>query len=100
MRSEEVVVTIRASESELDCIVWALTAIKTIRIPVDPKWKAPFKAILKDMIRIQDNLEEAKRDSVNDQQEKSRFDIGIDVEKEIQKSQGTLVAGCKGDDCD
>ena len=24
----------------------------------------------------------------------------IDIEKEIQKSQGTLVAGCKGDDCD
>ncbi len=29
---------------------------------------------------------------------KSRFDV--DVEKEIQKAQGTLVAGCKDGDCD
>jgi|TARA_Y100000310_G_scaffold343996_1_gene454458 hypothetical protein len=30
--------------------------------------------------------------------EKSRFDV--DVNEEIQRAQGTLVAGCKGGDCD
>jgi hypothetical protein len=77
-----------------------------MRIPVDPEWKVPYKSLLKDMLRISDNLVKEKRNqtaklikahqigNVED------FDKVIDVEKEIQKSQGTLVAGCKGDDCD
>ena len=100
MPEPEVVVTIKSTESELNCLIWALTALKTIRLPVDPEWKKPYNALLKDMRRIRDELMDVKRDKINDQREepKSRFDIN--VEKEIKMSQGTYVAGCKGDDCD
>ena len=100
MTEPEVVVTIKSTESELNCLIWALTALKTIRLPVDPEWKKPYNALLKDMRKIRDALLDAKRDKINDQRKepKSRFDI--DVEQEIQKSQGTYVAGCKGGDCD
>jgi|TARA_Y100000310_G_scaffold56096_1_gene51428 hypothetical protein len=98
MTDLEVVVTIKTTESELNCILWALTAVKTIRLPIDPKWKKPYNALLKDMRKIRDDMIEAKRDRVNDQRDEpvSR----VDIEKEIQMSQGTYVAGCKGDDCD
>ena len=92
MPEPEVVVTIKSTESELNCIIWALTALKTIRLPVDPEWKKPYSVLLKDMRRIRDELMDAKRDKINDQK--------IDVEKEIQMSQGTYVAGCKGEECD
>ena len=103
MSEPEVVVTIKATESELNCIIWALMALKTIRLPVDPKWKKPYDALLKDMRKIRDALIDTKRDRINDQKEDNRLnfrDSWIDVEQEIQKAQGTLVAGCKGDDCD
>ena len=50
------------------------------------------------MRKIRDDMIEAKRDRANDQRDEpvSR----VDIEKEIQMSQGTYVAGCKGDDCD
>ncbi len=106
MENQEVVFKLRTTESELECIIWALTAIKTVRIPVSPEWKTPYKVLLKDMLRVKDALAEEKRtrtaELIKENQigntKKSRFDV--DVEKEIQKSQGTLVAGCKGGDCD
>jgi len=42
MENQEAVIKIRTTESELECIIWALTAIKTVRIPVSPKWKTPY----------------------------------------------------------
>jgi len=58
------------------------------------------------MLRVKDALAEEKRtrtaELIRENQigntKKSRFDV--DVEKEIQKAQGTLVAGCKDGDCD
>jgi hypothetical protein len=106
MENQEAVIKIRTTESELECIIWALTAIKTVRIPVSPKWKTPYKSLLKDMLRVKDALAEEKRtrtaELIRENQigntKKSRFDV--DVEKEIQKAQGTVVAGCKDGDCD
>ena len=106
MENQETVIKIRTTESELECIIWALTAIKTVRIPVSPEWKTPYKVLLKDMLRVKDALAEEKRtrtaELIKENQigntKKSRFDV--DVEKEIQKAQGTLVAGCKDGDCD
>ena len=106
MENQEAVIKIRTTESELECIIWALTAIKTVRIPVSPKWKTPYKSLLKDMLRVKDALAEEKRtrtaELIKENQigntKKSRFDV--DIEKEIQKAQGTLVAGCKDGDCD
>ena len=100
MPEPEVVVTIKSTESELNCIIWALTALKTIRLPVDPEWKTPYSVLLKDMRRIRDNLIDAKRDKINDQKKEPKTRFDIDVEKEIKMPQGTYVAGCKGDDCD
>jgi hypothetical protein len=100
MQQPEVVVTIKSTESELNCIIWALTAIKTIRLPIDPKWKIPYNALLKEMRMIRDELIEVKRDKINDQKEEPTSSFDVDVQKEIQMSQGTYVAGCKGDDCD
>ena len=100
MTEPEVVVTIKSTESELNCLIWALTALKTIRLPVDPEWKKPYNALLKDMRKIRDALLDAKRDKINDQRKKPKSRFDIDGEQEIQKSQGTYVAGCKGEDCD
>ena len=52
MENQEVVFKLRTTESELECIIWALTAIKTVRIPVSPEWKTPYKVLLKDMLRV------------------------------------------------
>ena len=66
---EEVVVTIKTSESELECLIWALGIIKTIRLPIEPEWKKPYKALLKDLQNIKSGVNEAKRDRTNDQKE-------------------------------
>ena len=49
---EEVVVTIKTSESELECLIWALGMVKTIRLPIEPEWKKPYKVLLKDLQKI------------------------------------------------
>lgn len=96
IREDEVVVTIKASESELEHIIWALTMLKTSRIPVDPEWKKPYKVLLKDMLRIQEGLKEAKRDRINDQKKEN---TGEKLQEDIEKAQG-ITPGCKDGLCE
>jgi len=65
----EAVVTIKATESELECLIWALTVVKTVRLPIEPDWKVPYKALLKDMVSIKEGISEAKRLKTIDQKE-------------------------------
>lgn len=69
---DEVVITIKTSESELECLIWALSAIKTIRLPIEPTWKKPYKSLLKDLENIKSGVIEAKRDKINDQKEEKQ----------------------------
>jgi hypothetical protein len=62
----EAVVTIKTTESELECLIWSLNAIKTIRLPIEPEWKKPYKALLKDLEKIRDGIQEEKRNIAND----------------------------------
>jgi hypothetical protein len=66
---EEAVITIKTSESELECLIWALGMVKTIRLPIEPEWKKPYKVLLKDLQKIKDGVTEAKRNRTNDQKE-------------------------------
>tara|TARA_R100000458_G_C8199631_1_gene190584 strand:- start:65 stop:325 length:261 start_codon:yes stop_codon:yes gene_type:complete len=66
---EEAVITIKTSESELDCLIWALGMVKTVRLPIEPEWKKPYKILLKDLQKIKDGVSEAKRSRINDQKE-------------------------------
>ena len=70
---EEAIVTIKASESELERMIWALGAIKTIRLPMEPDWKKPYKALLKDLENIRDGIQEAKRNRVNDKKKEEEL---------------------------
>jgi len=96
MENLEAVVTIKATESELECIIWALTIIKTVRLPLEPEWKKPYKSLLKDMKRIKEGISETRINMINDQKEES----DNSPQKEIEKAQGIYVAGCKNEDCD
>jgi len=58
----EQVVNITLSETDLDHIIWGLTAISTIRLPLDPKWRRPYEAKLKELQKIKDEMLEVKRD--------------------------------------
>ena len=45
------------SESEIEKLIWALTIIKTMRLPIEPKWKTPYKNLLKELKIIKENLD-------------------------------------------
>ena len=51
------------SEADLSNIIWGLTAIKTIRLPVDPEWKIPYESTLKSLKKIQEEIVEIKRNN-------------------------------------
>ena len=70
---EEAIVTIKATESELECLIWSLNAIKTIRLPLEPEWKKPYKALLKDLENIKQYIQEEKRDRVNDKKKEEEI---------------------------
>ena len=57
MSQNEVTAKIKFSESELDKLIWSLTIVKTIRLPIEPDWKAPYKALLKDLQAIKEKDE-------------------------------------------
>jgi hypothetical protein len=59
MKDEMVKITL--SEADLNNIIWGLTAIKTIRLPVDPEWKIPYESTLKSLKKIQEEVVEIKR---------------------------------------
>tara|TARA_R100000656_G_scaffold70342_1_gene52798 strand:- start:454 stop:714 length:261 start_codon:yes stop_codon:yes gene_type:complete len=55
-----------------------------------------------DMLEMEEITSFLERMDNNPEENLQRYKVAqeIDVEKEIQKSQGTMVAGCKGNDCD
>jgi len=69
----EAIVTIKATESELKCLIWSLNAIKTIRLPVEPEWKKPYKALLKDLEKIRDGIQEERRNIINDKKKEEKL---------------------------
>ena len=44
------------SENETEKLIWALTIVKTMRLPIDPEWKVPYKTLLKELKTIKENL--------------------------------------------
>jgi len=55
-----------------------------------------------DMLEMDEVTSFLEKMDNNPEENLQRYKVAqeIDVEKEIQKSQGTMVAGCKGNDCD
>ena len=56
MNQTETTAKIKFSESEIDKLIWALTIVKTIRLPIKPDWKVPYKALLKDLQAIKEKI--------------------------------------------
>jgi|TARA_R110000851_G_scaffold16628_2_gene53965 hypothetical protein len=50
------------SEEELDKLIWALTIVKTMRLPIEPDWKKPYKTLLKELKLIKENLTNLERE--------------------------------------
>lgn len=52
------------SESEIDKLIWALTIVKTMRLPIEPEWKMPYKALLKDIMIVKEKLHNLEKSEV------------------------------------
>jgi len=56
------------SESEIEKLIWSLTVIKTMRLPVEPDWKVPYKSLLKDLQRIKENLDKIETPEMTEEE--------------------------------
>ena len=91
---QEAVVTIKFTLSEIDRLINALNLLKTMRIPVEPEWKVPYKALLKDLNKIKENTEAASAEY-----ESSRNSDEF-RESQLLEWKRTGQAGCKSGKCD
>ena len=95
---EEPIVKIRFTQNEVKLLINALTALKTIILPIGFEWKAPYKTLRKQLIDISNSFNEQRK--LNDMKNRAEDNGAVSVADEIAKAQGTLIAGCKGDDCE
>tara|TARA_R100000501_G_scaffold1817_1_gene4851 strand:+ start:118 stop:408 length:291 start_codon:yes stop_codon:yes gene_type:complete len=95
---EEPIVQIRFTQSEVKLLINALTALKTIILPIDFEWKIPYKMLRKQLIDISREFDEQKK--MNNVKNQAEERGSMSVADEIAKAQGTFVAGCRGNDCD
>tara|TARA_R110002020_G_scaffold181370_3_gene376271 strand:+ start:11385 stop:11633 length:249 start_codon:yes stop_codon:yes gene_type:complete len=56
------------SISEIEKLIWSLTVIKTMRLPVEPEWKIPYKALLKDLEIIKSNLDKIQQPEMTEEE--------------------------------
>jgi len=61
----EGIATVKLTETEIHHIVWGMTVIKTMRLPLDPEWKNPYLVLLDDFKRIQENMKLEKENKVD-----------------------------------
>ena len=95
---EEPIVKIRFTQSEVKLLINALTALKTIILPIDFEWKMPYKMLRKQLIDISREFNEQKK--LNNVKNEAEKNGNMSVADEIMKAEWTYVAGCRGNDCD
>ena len=95
---EEPIVQIRFTQNEVKLLINALTVLKTIILPIDFEWKIPYKMLRKQLIDISREFNEQKK--LNNMKNQAEKRGSMSVANENAKAQGTLVAGCKGEECD
>ena len=78
------------NDRDYDRVIWALKCYRGQCYKND------------EMLEMEEITSFLERMDNNPEENLQRYKVAqeIDVEKEIQKSQGTMVAGCKGNDCD
>jgi len=91
---QEAVVTIKFTLSEIDRLINSLNLLKTMRIPVEPEWKVPYKTLLKDLQRIKENTEQASADYKSNKNSEAFKDT------QLLEWKRTSQAGCKNGKCD
>ena len=91
---QEAVVTIKFTLSEIEHLINSLNLIKTMRIPVEPEWKTPYKTLLKDLINIKEKTIIAADNYESDKNSEQFRDT------ELLEWKRTGQAGCKSGDCD
>ena len=57
----EPVVTIKFTQSEVKKLIEALKVIKDVKLPPLPNWKKPYVQLLKDLQKINKDIDEAKK---------------------------------------
>ena len=57
----EPVVTIKFTQSEVKKLIESLKVIKDVKLPPVPDWKKPYIQLLKDLERIDEDIESAKK---------------------------------------
>ena len=67
-RQNEKTAKIIFSESEIEKLIWSLTVIKTMRLPIEPDWKVPYKSLLKDLQRIKENLDKIETPEMTEEE--------------------------------
>tara|TARA_X000001382_G_C3077668_1_gene149477 strand:- start:155 stop:397 length:243 start_codon:yes stop_codon:yes gene_type:complete len=55
-QNSEPTTIIKFSKSELEKLIWSLTIVKTMRLPIEPSWKVPYKTLLKELESILEDL--------------------------------------------
>ena len=91
---QEAVVTVKFTLSEIERLINSLNLIKTMRIPVEPKWKVPYKALLKDLIEIKEKTLLAA-DNYESDKNSEQF-----IDTQLLEWKRTGQAGCKSGECD
>tara|TARA_R100000458_G_C8093824_1_gene123392 strand:- start:261 stop:515 length:255 start_codon:yes stop_codon:yes gene_type:complete len=57
----EPVVTIKFTQSEVKKLIEALKVVKDVKLPPLPNWKKPYVQLLKDLQKINKDIDEAKK---------------------------------------
>ena len=91
---QEAIVTIKFTLSEIERLINSLNLLKTMRIPVEPEWKIPYKSLLKDLKKIKENTLLAADDYESDRNSE-QF-----KETQLLEWKRTGQAGCKSGECD
>ena len=57
----EPVVTIKFTQAEVEKLMIALRFLKSVPVPVNASWKKPYNQLLKDLQKISDDIDAAKK---------------------------------------
>jgi len=55
-------VTMKISESEVDCLIESLNFITSINLPIETEYLKPYSALKKDLVKIKSNIVQKRRE--------------------------------------
>ena len=55
-------VTMKISESDIDCLISSLDFITSVNLPIDTEYLKPYSALKKDLLQIKSNIVQKRRE--------------------------------------